>query len=121
MKNFSIEPACPDDVKRVTGESLPYTSHLFEVKAENEIIGFIGYYRKHTYLVLYAHIEPHVQKQLKRYRRAVILAYREMMKQLEKQPLPVYSYADEEAEGSERLLRHIGFEPHNGRVYRWHG
>lgn len=121
MKNFKVKPANKEMIEEVIGEPLPYTSHVFAVSCDDQLIGLIGAYRKQTYIVLYTHIEPGIQKELKKYRRGVILAYRKMMKLLKEQSLPVYSYADETVDGSDRLLTHIGFVPYNGRTYQWRG
>lgn len=51
----------------------------------------------------------------------VVLAGRELLALAQRSGLPVVSNADENIKGSERLLEFLGFKPHLGRVYRWHG
>lgn len=117
----SFEPATKEDVIALTGEPLARTSRLFKVKEDDHVLGIVGTYREHNYLVLYSYIVPEVKENIKKYKRAAVFAYKETLKRLVDQHLPVYAYADEEAERSESFLKHMGFTQHNGRVYQWRG
>lgn len=121
MKKCSIEPATRKDVEEITGKPLHVTVRAFVVKEDNEPLGLIGVHAYQTRLVLFSYIKPEVQKELKRYRRVVIKAYRYIMDILEQQPLPVLSRAEEGLDGSDRLLLHMGFKPYQEGIYEWRG
>lgn len=81
----------------------------------------VGLCQKMAYLVLFCGVKPSIRKELKRYRRAIILTYRFIMDIVKQQILPVYSHADPDIEGSADFLEHIGFTHHKGEMYKWHG
>lgn len=119
MKSFSMIPTTRERMEQVTGDPIPYTTVAFEVLWDSQSLGFIGYYRMGTYYVLYSWINDNIE--LQRYRRAVVLAYCRMMNLLLEKGLPIYSHADEDIDGSDRLLEHIGFKQKQGRTYKWPG
>lgn len=121
MRSFEVKPANRQEIDAITQEAFSSTAFVFKVTEEETILGFIGFYRKHNYLVLFSYIRPFIYKQLKRYRRAFVIGYRHVMKVLKNYPFPVYSGADPDIEGSDRLLKHLGFEHVTGVTYVWHG
>lgn len=123
MKNsdVSIIPASQEAIEAMTGERLHITVRAYMVRFNEEDIGIIGLHPYGTHLVLFSYIRDDVQKELKRYRRPVIQAYRYMMDIMKAQPLPVYSRAQEDVEGADRLLLHLGFKPYKKGVFEWRG
>lgn len=118
MTSIRILPATYEDLLRFNGE-VRNTQQSLIVEQEGEAIAVVGIYPDRGRYVLFSNIRPDVQKNLPKYKRAVILAYREIMKLIQSKSLPVHSGADPKIDGSDRLLTHMGFQYIDQGVYVW--
>lgn len=107
-----IRPATVEDFVRL-GSRVPKTARAFAAADGGDVLGIGGVYRDGTSLVLFGELTDKIRSD----KRAFVRLIRAVKTLLDGRA--AYSLADPEIDGSDVLLRHIGFEPFEGRVYRW--
>lgn len=111
-------PATEEAVRAVYGENPP-TRTLRAATAferDGKVVACGGLYAQGADLVLF------IDGDLDAMAKAPVTflkAARRMMEIARAKAMPVYSYASEKREASERFLERLGFSRVEGRVYRW--
>ena len=108
----SIRPATLEDFINLR-EVPPKTARAFAVVKDTNVIGIGGIYRDGENKVLFSELTDEIRRD-KRSLIGLIRAVKTLMRGR------VFSFADPDIDGSEVLLRHMGFEHFQGRFYQWH-
>ena len=119
MRKVEIIPATLDLITEFEGQPPELTQKTLAVRENNETIALTGILLNQSRWILFSHIHPDVQKDLRKYKREVILASRKVLEMVKNQPLPVYAKAQEGVDGSDRLLIHLGFVHIERGLYKW--
>jgi hypothetical protein len=107
-----IVPATPELLARFYGDAPKRTARAVAVVRGEEVLGVGGVYREGTNSVLFSDMTDELRKN----KRALVKALRAVMRLMKG---TVYSWADPDIEGSDVLLKHMGFEPYRDGVYQW--
>lgn len=109
---IEILPATPELLARFYGDTPKRTSRAVAVVSGDEVLGVGGVYREGANSVLFSDMKDELRKN----KRALVKAVRAVMRLMKG---TVYSWADPDIEGSDVLLKHMGFEPYGDGVYQW--
>lgn len=101
-------------------ENHPKTVRAIAAVEGDKVLGIAGFYPQNGALVLCAYIADEARKEMNKHKRTLIQCARKLIGMTK--GMPLLAHADPEIEGSEVLLRHLGFQPTNDKdVYSWHG
>ena len=94
------------------------TARAIVIETEEGVIGIGGVYADNTRYVMFSNLS----ETLKANKRALIKAIRGIRDLVADLPyMPIIAEADPEIEGSETLLKHLGFTPVFGRIWQCPG
>lgn len=111
----AIVPATQELLERFYGYT-PKRSQRAVVAVDGErVIGVAGVYMDDGRQVMFSDLTDEIRKD----KRTIVRGIREVLRLAAKRHLPVHALADPEIEGSETLLRHMGFEEIADRIYQW--
>ena len=114
MKRPEIKPATEELLIKFYG-SPQRTQKSLVIIEDNEPIAVAGIYPDKERFVLFSDLKPNIK--MKDYRRAVIECTRRLMKLSHN--IPIHSVADPKVEGSDKLLKHLGFKQLDKELYSW--
>jgi len=107
-----IEPATRKMVEAFLGE-VKFSQKAFAVVEDGKILGMGGIYIDNTRQILYSKST----EDFKDNKRLVIQITRKLLEVADKK-LPIHAIADENKDGSEKLLKHFGFYPLKDRLWQ---
>lgn len=110
-----IVPATAEMIERFRKCATERTVRAYAAVRGADVIGVFGVYRQPAHLVMFADLTDTMRKD----KRAMVHGYRRMLELVKRIGLPVVSIADEDVDGSDVLLTHMGFAPVSERVYAW--
>jgi hypothetical protein len=111
---MQIVPATTELLKRFYGVPPVRSQRAVVAMRGDDVVGVAGVFLAEAGQVMFSDLTDEVRKS----KRTIIRGIREVQK-LAKPSMPVYAEADEEIEGSEKLLEHMGFVHYRDRIYRW--
>lgn len=114
-----IRPATRQDFIELEGTP-PCRSSFAETALSDDgrILAIWGIYPHKTRWMMFSHFT----EEFRRNKRYMVKAVRSVMELLADRPwMPVIAVADQEIDGSEVLLQHMGFDHVYGDVYQWPG
>ena len=114
-----IVPATAAMIRSLHAE-LPKTVRAVAAVEGDRVLGVAGIYPQEGYLILFGAIAPDTRAELHRHKRALLRCVWKVLGFAMQRRMPVFAVADEDIEGSDRFLRHLGFIPREGG-YEWHG
>jgi len=117
MRNPEIRPATSDLLTKFYGE-LPRTQKSLVIIEDGELIAVTGLYPDKDRMIMFTDIKEEIRPRLKDYRRTILICAKRLFKMTNN--LPVHALADPEIEGSDRMLKHFGFEQLQKDLYSWH-
>lgn len=113
---INVLPATPDTVRQVYGDRVVRSMRAVAFERAGEVLGCAGLYLDGGHLVMFFNGN---HDEVRKAPRAIVKAYRALLKIAKERGLAVYAAADEALPATERFLEHMGFRHHDGRVYRW--
>lgn len=114
-----IVPATSEMIQTLNRD-LPRTVRAIAAVEDGKVLGVAGFYPQEGHLVMFADIAAEARAQINRHKRTLIRCSWKVMGMAMQRRMPIVASADPEIEGADRLLLHLGFEPHNGS-YQWLG
>lgn len=115
----NIRPATQADLKAM-GIKLQRTAHVHAVETQGRLAALFGYYMHEGSIVVFANIEPWTRRQ-NGFARNVLKYARALLEETTKFDMVVLAGADSSIDGSDRLLKRLGFKHELGEVYSWRG
>lgn len=116
-----IVPATNDLLAKIWDRPAPRTIRALAVTEGDAVLGVAGYYMEEGKIVMIAEIADEARREIKRYRRPLILCARRLMDEVIARGMPILASADPDIEGSDMLLTHFGFGPVRKGIYQWRG
>lgn len=116
-----IVPATAEMFRAIDGEPPARTTRAVAVLDGERVLGVAGLYPDAGRQVLFAGIAQSARAEIGRHKRAIVQCSRVVLGMALRRRLPVHSVADPAIEGSDRLLRHLGFSHLKDGVYEWPG
>ena len=113
---INIRPATSELLESFYGYRPKHSMKAVVGLNKDEVIGVGGAYIYNGYMVLFSDFKSEVREH---YKLSLMKGVYKLLKILKKTQLPLYALCDRNIEGADRLLRHIGFEPINGEIYKW--
>ena len=108
-------------IRAFSPQPMPRTVRAFAAVEGERVLGVTGFYPQNGTLVLFAGIAQDARAEMQRHRRTLIRCARQLMDMVADLGMPACAYADPEIQGSDVLLKHLGFV-HSGKgVYKWRG
>lgn len=112
---MNIRPATAEDLQAVDGMAPARTCRALVAEESGRTLAIFGIYPMNTRYVMFSHATD----EFRRNKRRVVMGIRAMQSLIASRPaMPLLAYADPEIPGSDVLLKHMGFEPFNERVYQ---
>lgn len=115
---MQIRPATLADLTAIDGTPPPHTARAMAAVEDGQTIGVWGIYPFNTRYVLFSSFSARFRQRRRNFVRAVASA-RALI--ASRPPLPVIAVADPAIEGSQTLLRHMGFSHLHGSIWQWRG
>lgn len=115
---IEIRPATREEVLNFGKDNLHRTSRVWAIVDDGVTKAVAGYYLDNGRAVLWSSIDPNA-KQRKGYARAVLTCARWVKEEARKVGLQMYAVADPAVDGSERLLKHLGFTRGYKETFVW--
>lgn len=110
--------ATPELLERFYGQKPVKTQRAIAVVENGEVLAVGGIFATQANYVIFSEMRQDVRSQ-PWYRRTLIRAVRRILSFAVKRDIPVLALADPDIEGSENLLKHLGFEPLTQGVWGW--
>ena len=113
-----IRAATAEDLAAVDGKPLARTCRALTAEQDGRTLAVFGIYPMNTRYVMFSH----ATEEFRRDKRRVVAGIRAIRKLIESRPaMPLLAYADPDIPGSEVLLKHMGFDHFEKRVWQWAG
>ena len=104
MTKIEIVPINSEILRRFYGKDQTPTIRGIAALQDNNIIGVAGIFRMEFGWMLFSDMTPEFLKD----KRAIVMSIRALRKLIDSVRLPVYAKADENAEGADTLIEHVG-------------
>ena len=117
MADAQIVPATMEMIRSLHAE-LPKTVRAVAAVEGGRVLGIAALYPHDGRLILCGVVAPETRAEMKRHRRSLLRCVWHALAIAVKRGMPVVAIADQDIEGSDRLLLHLGFVPKNGS-YEW--
>lgn len=119
-----IVPATAELVRQVTDKPMPRTLRALAVVEDEKVLGVTGFYPENGHLVWVGHMTDEARAEMNRdkftyYKLALVQCAKQIMAMAAERRLPVYAHADPDIQGSDTLLKHLGFTHAFGGIYNW--
>lgn len=114
-----IRAAQPWMIHALYGRALEHTVEAIVATEGDTVLGMAALYPENGRLVLVARITPPARAEIRKHRRTLILAAREIMRRAARWRLPVLTIADPAIPGSAMLVEHLGFTQTHKDIYEW--
>ena len=106
MTNIEIVPITAELIREFYGEGQSPTIRGIAALQNNHVIGIAGIFRMEFGWMLFSDMKPEFLED----KRAIVRSVRALRKLIETVRLPVYAKADENAEGADTLIEHVGVQ-----------
>ena len=117
MAEAQIVPATMEMIRSLHAD-LPKTVRAIAAVEGERVLGVAALYPQEGCLVLCGVVAPETRAEMKRHRRTLLRCVWTALAIAVRRGMPVVAMADQDIEGSDRLLLHLGFMPKNGN-YQW--
>lgn len=104
MTKIEIVPINADMIREFYGEGQSPTIRGIAAIQEGHVIAVAGIFRMEFGWMLFSDMKPEFLQD----KRAIVRSVRELRKLIETVLLPVYAKVDENAEGADTLIEHVG-------------
>lgn len=112
---MNIRPATAEDLRAIDGTAPSRTCRALVAEESGRTLAVFGIYPMNTRYVMFSHATDEFRKN----KRRVVAGIRAMRALIGSRPaMPLLAHADPDIKGSDVLLKHMGFEPFNERVYQ---
>lgn len=113
-----IVPATAEMIARFEGHTK--TVRAIAAVDGDRVLGVTGFYPQNGHYVLFAGIAEDARREMNRHKRTLIACARKVMAMT--RGMPLLAHADPDIEGSDVLLKHLGFTPTNDKdIWQWLG
>lgn len=110
-----VIPATAELLRRFYGDAPRRSQKAVVALDGDKVAGVAGVYVDDERLVMFSEMSDEVRAN----KRLMVKGIRAVLKLVERDGLPVHALADQEIEGSDKLLLHMGFTHLQDRIYEW--
>lgn len=112
---ITVRPATYEDIVRLDGQPPARTCRAMVAEEDGRVTGIWGFYTHNTRYVLFSSFSP----EFRRHKRNFVIAVKSARELFYRLPeMPLLAEADPDIEGSDVLLKHLGFTQLDGRLYQ---